>query len=91
MRLINYVICLSYEVLAFVFFSHRLLCLGSKNVLSWSKPCYMQHSAMSLTRVNHSLIIKVSLPILAFCLIGFFAVELRNTEEYHCIQSLSIL
>lgn len=91
MRLINYVICLSYEVLAFVFFSHRLLCLGSKNVLSWSKPCYMQHPAMSLTRVNHSLIIKVSLPILAFCLIGFFAVELRNTEEYHCIQSLSIL
>ena len=82
--------CLN-EVLAFLFSSHRLLCLGSKNVLSWSKPYYMQHSAMSLTRVNHSLIIKVSFPILAFCLIGFFAVELRNTEEYHCIQSLSIL
>ena len=49
--------CLN-EVLAF-FSSHRLLCLGSKYVLSWSKPCYMQHSAMSLTHVNHSLITKV--------------------------------
>ena len=51
--------CLN-EVLAFIFFSHRLLFLDSKSVQSWSKPYYMQHSAMSLTRVNHSLIIKVS-------------------------------